>query len=462
MAFIEPGQDSAKISHPDALRSAMLLNTSIKSVAFYPPAHRAVKQPLEELAALLAEVMRDKAEIYLGVVEGVFFLEDHIFVTPNASVAELADRFIRMGIDAVTVFQGVSFDDLFVFSSLLARRDSTAMNLPDRLKEKGVGSICLGIEQYVKGDGDDDFDSVRAYSDALHAVRGVMRDIENGRIPNGRKIDIVVDSMVSMAVKDHTALLGLSMIKDYDNYTFNHSVNVGVLALALGAFMGIERDTLREINMAGLLHDIGKTRIEKNILNKPGKLSAAEFDVMKKHAETGAEIVGKMEGVNRRISDAVLGHHIKHNRQGYPEWARERNFGEVAEIVAVADCYDAMTTLRAYSTPFTPKAAVDNILRLAGSSLDGELARKFVDMMGKYPVGALVRLDTSEIALVVRPNTMDSDAPEVKVVIDKNGKILQEGRSEKLMRDDGSRYARIVSAVDPLLKGIDITRYVIG
>ncbi len=462
MAIIEPGQDSSKISQQEALRAAMLLNTSIKSVAFYPQAHRAVKQPLEELAALLAEVMRDKPEMYLGVVEGVFFLEDHIFVTPNASVSELADRFIRMGIDAVTVFQGVGFDELFTFSTLLALRDTTVMNLPDRLKEKGVESICLGIEQYIKGDADGDFDSVRAYSDALHAVRGVMRDIESGRIPNSRKLDIVVDSMVSMAVKDHTTLLGLSMIKDYDNYTFNHSVNVGVLALALGAFMGKERDTLREINMAGLLHDIGKTRIEKVILNKPGKLSAVEFEAMKKHVETGAEIVGKMEGVNQRISDAVLGHHIKHNRQGYPEWARERNFGEVTDIVAVADCYDAMTTLRVYSTPITPKEAVDTMLRLAGTSLDGDLARKFVEMMGNYPVGALVRLDTNEIALVVRPNTMDSDAPEVKVVMDDNGKILREGRNEKLMRADGSRYARIVSAVDPLLKGIDITRYVVG
>jgi putative nucleotidyltransferase with HDIG domain len=459
MTFIEPGRDTAKISHHDALRASMLLNTSIKSVAFYPQAHSAVKQPLEELATLFAVFMQEKTEIYLGVVEGVFFLEDHIFVTPNASVAELAERFMRMGIDAVTVFRGVGFDDLFNFASLLARRDSTAMNLPERLKEKRVASICLGIEQYVNGDGDEDIDSVKAYTDALHAVRGVMKDIENGRIPSGKKIDAVVDSMVSIAVKDHAALLGLSMIKDYDNYTFNHSVNVGVLALALGAYMGVERDTLREINMAGLLHDIGKTRIEKNILNKPGKLSAAEFDIMKKHVETGAEIVGKMEGVSSRISDAVLGHHIKHNRKGYPEWARERNFGEVTEIVAVADCYDAMTTLRSYSTPFTPKAAVDNILRLAGNSLDGEMVRKFVEMMGEYPVGALVRLDTNEIAVVVRPNTVYSDAPEIKVAVDGNGNVLSEGRKEKLIRDDGSRYARIVCAVDPLLKDIEIARY---
>lgn len=462
MAFVEPGNDSAKISHQDALRAAMLLNTSIKSVSFYPPAHQAVRQPLEELATLFADVLRNKAEIFLGIVEGVFFLDEHIFVTPNASVAEMADRLIRMGVDAVTVFRGVSFEDLFTFSTLLSRRDSTAANLPDRLTEKGVASICLGIEQFVHDGGDTDFDSARAYSDALHAVRGVMKDIENGRIPNVKKIDAAVDNMVSMAVKDHTTLLGLSMIKDYDNYTFTHSVNVGVLALALGAFMGLGRDVLREINVAGLLHDIGKTRIEKNILNKPGKLTAAEYDIMKKHVETGAEIVGKMEGVTPRIAEAVLGHHIRHNRKGYPEWARGRSFGEVTEIVAVADCYDAMTTLRVYSTPITPKDAIDNIRSLAGSSLDGDLTQKFTDMMGKYPVGALVRLDTNEIAVVTRPNSLYPEAPEVKVAMDAAGITLKEGRKEKLLRDDGSRYARIVAVVDPLLKGIDVARYLVG
>jgi hypothetical protein len=134
----------------------------------------------------------------------------------------------------------------------------------------------------------------------------------------------------------------------------------------------------------------------------------------------------------------------------------------MTEMVAIADSYDAMTTLRSYNAPFTPKGAVDNLTRLAGTQLDGDLVRKFVDMMGKYPVGTLVRLDTNEIAVVVKPNPMDSEAPEVKVVIDVDGKTLDAGRKEKLQKADGARYARIVSTVDPLLKNIDVARYVVG
>ncbi len=453
-------QGGATISQQDAQRAAMLLNASIKSVAFYPQAHQAVRQPLEELAALFTEMLREKTETYFGVVEGVFFLEEHIFVTPNAAVAELANRFMQKGIDAVTVLQGVSFSELFDFSSLLARKESTVENLPERLQEKGIANIRLGIVHWGKGEEDGEFDSIKAYADALHAVRGVMKDIESGRIPSSEKINIVVDSMVSMAMKDHTTLIGLAMIKDYDNYTFNHSVNVGVLALALGAFMGMGKKMLRDINTAGLLHDIGKTRIKKDILNKPGKLSAGEFEVMKKHVETGSEIVGRMEGVNRQIADAVLGHHIKHNRQGYPEWARDRAFGVMTDIVAIADSYDAMTTLRSYNAPFTPKVAIDTIMRLSGTQLNGNLVQKFVDMMGTYPVGTLVRLDTNEIAVVFKPNPSDSGAPEVKVVIDPAGKMLEEGRKEELLRGDGTRYARIVSTVDPMLKRIDIAVHV--
>ena len=443
------------VTQQEAQRVAVLFNTAVKSIGFYPPAHRAVTQPLEELSALFDDILHEKTETYLGIVEGVFFLEEHIFVAPNAGVSELADRFIKKGIDAVTIMKGVTFDELFNFVSVFARKESNAENLSKKLKDLGITSIKLGIE-VLSLDSDGDLHSLQAYTDALHAVSGVMKEIENGRIPSSKRINAVVDNMVSLAMKDHKTLLSLSLIKDYDNYTFNHSVNVGILALSLGAHLGMDQEMLRGINTAGLLHDIGKTRIDKKILNKPGRLSASEFDVMKQHAETGSEMVGKMEGISPQIIDAVLGHHIKFNRKGYPEWARDRLFGIMTDVVAISDCYDAMTTLRCYNAPMPPKNALDCIVGLSGTSLDGELVSRFVDMMGKYPVGTLVRLDTNEIAVVLKPGPADAEAPVVKVVIDPAGNALQESRKESLLRSDGTRYASIIATVDPLLKNIDI------
>jgi len=449
------------VTHEEAQRAAMLLTASIKSVSFYPQAHPAVRQPLQELAGIFVGMLSGKPEIHLGVVEGVFFLENQLFVTPNSSVAELADRFSTKGIDALTVYEGVTEDDLFRFASLLARRDITADTLVGELENLGVRTIRLGIDHLVYGDSVNGEDAVPSgtYFDAINAIRGTMSEVENGRIPNSDRINVVVEKMVSQTIKDHTTLLGLAMIKDYDNYTFNHSVNVGILALALAAHLGMDREALRDINTAGLLHDIGKTRIDKQILNKPGKLSADEYEQMKKHSEMGAEIIRQMTDITERVSEAVLGHHIRYNHTGYPEWARDRKFNGLTEIVAVADCYDAITTVRAYSMPNLPKVALDMMHRLSGTSLNGELVEKFEEMMGRYPVGTLVRLDTNEIALVVRPHPMENAAPSVKIIIDKTGFVLEKPRMVCLAATEGARYASIVATVDPLLKNVDVGRY---
>jgi putative nucleotidyltransferase with HDIG domain len=450
-----------EITHQDAQRAAMLLTASIKSVAFYPQAHPAVRQPLEELAGIFNEMLREKAELHLGVVEGVFFLESNLFVAPNSSVAELAERLIEKGINAMTVMAGVHSDDLFLFASLLARKNFPAELVFEELSIKGVTTIKSGIDEVQEGSAAEGAEGspVRAYHDALNAVRGTMKDIENGRIPDSARIHEVVDNMVSLTIKDHTTLLGLAMIKDYDNYTFNHSVNVGILAVALAAYLGMDREMLRDTNTAGLLHDIGKIKIEKAILNKPGKLSGDEYEEMKKHVDKGAEIVTEMENIHPRVIDAVLGHHIRYNRTGYPDWARTRDFDQLAEILAVADCYDAITTLRTYNSPALPKTALDMMRRLSGTSLSGNLVEKFEEMMGRYPVGTLVRLDNNEIALVVKPHPQESSEAAVKIIIDAQGNTLEEPRLVCLVGTDGSRYATIVTLVDPLLKNIDVSRY---
>jgi putative nucleotidyltransferase with HDIG domain len=450
-----------EITHQDAQRAAILLTASVKSVLFYPQNHPAVRQPLEELSGIFAQMFRIVPDIHLGVVEGVFFLENNLFVTPNSSVAELADRLLERNITAMTISSGVTSDDLFQFASLFARKNVAASWMFEELSKKGVTTIRCGIDEIVDGDSDegDEASPIRTYYDALNALRGTMRDIEKGRIPSGGKINQVVDSMVSLTIKDNETLLGLAMIKDYDNYTFNHSVNVGILAVALAAYMGMDEEALRETNTAGLLHDIGKTRIEKSIVNKPGKLTGEEYAQMKKHSEKGAEIVSRMENIQGRVANAVLGHHIRYNRTGYPEWAKDKDFDLLTDILAVADCYDAMTTLRSYSSPVPPKMALEMLRKSSGVLLNGELVRKFEEMMGDYPVGTLVRLDTNEVALVVRPHPLENAEAAIKIIIDDQGSLLERPRSVSLAPEGGGRYADIVALVDPLLKNIDVSRY---
>ncbi|KAF0221345.1 MAG: metal dependent [Geobacteraceae bacterium] len=417
-------------------------------------------QPLQEITTSFMQILRFQSEIRLGVIDGALFLEEHLFVVPTAPVKELADRFTEKEITAVIICRGVQHHELSIFVSLLARNNLAAAELEKALAQEEVQHIRLTIREEMKGNiKGNESEALETYNRALAAVRSVFNEVEKGRIPSGGEVLSVVKNLVTLTIHDHITLLGLAMIKDYDNYTFSHSVNVGVISMALGASIGLGRNEIEGVGIAGFLHDIGKTRIEKRILNKAGGLSAAEFEQIKKHPEYGANIVGKMEGINPQVARAVLGHHIRHNRQGYPEWARDLPFGSMSEIIAVADCYDAITTLRVYRTPLSPKTALDEICSLSGSFLDGTLVNRFVEMMGKYPVGTLVRLDNNEIAVVFRPNPADCEAPIVKIIMDANGRKIEDPVTQRLADAAGIRYAAIVAVVDPMLKSIDVATY---
>lgn len=445
----------ADLSLPRAQRVVLLLAGTVKGVSLYPEAHPAVAQPLGEICAMVGEFLRGKPEMRLGILDGVLFLEQHLFFSPAPSVEELAGILAAREVRAVTLLRGLVHDELTVLVSLLSRRDLRGGALVAELARRGCAHVALELDE-LRQEEAEEFDPTATYRQAITVVSTLFGDIESGRIPSTKTLRGVVDRMADLTIREPSTLLGLAMIKDYDNYTFFHSVNVGVLAMALGAAFGMEKEELRELGMAGFLHDVGKTRVAKKILNKPGKLSLEEFEVMKRHAEDGARIIGEMEGISPRVAQAVLGHHLGFDRSGYPGWAQELDFDRFCEIIAVADCYDAITTLRVYKPPLNPREAVEMIRGLAGTQLNPDLVDTFAGMMGQYPVGTLVRLDTNEIAVVFRPPPPGGERPMVKVVKDGAGRVLPSPVVRDLAREDG---VAIVAVVDPGLAAVDVSRY---
>lgn len=290
------------------------------------------------------------------------------------------------------------------------------------------------------------------YNQAIAAIRGIFLRIETGGVPDTAPMLAVARELAQAALSDPAPLLGLTLAKDYDSYSFHHSVNVGVLAMALAASMGLPQPEVEEIGLAGFLHDIGKTRIDRKIVVKPGKLTEAEYEEMKRHPEYGAEIIAELSGLPARVAEAVLGHHIRFDRTGYPDWARGRDFGIMSSIVAVADCYDATTTVRAYQPQMQPMQAVEELRSQAGSWLDREIVERFLELTGRYPVGSLVRLASNEIAVVFTPSRHARGAATVKVVRDGKGIPL----AEPMMLDLAQTGGRIVDLVDPIKQGIEI------
>lgn len=445
----------ADIALAQAQRLVLLLAGTVKGYSLYPEAHPAVAQPLREVCGIVAEALREGSALRLGILDGVLFLGQHLFFTPAASVEELAEILAARELRAVTFRKGVTPDELAALVSLLARRDLRGEVLAAELDRRGCAHLVLELEEFRQEEAEE-FDPAATYRQAITVVSTLFGDVESGRIPGSQALRGVVDRMADLTIREPSTLLGLAMIKDYDRYTFFHSVNVGILAMAVGAACGIGKDELRELGMAGFLHDVGKTRVAKNILNKPGRLSPEEFEVMKRHAEDGARIVGEMEGIGPRVAQAVLGHHLCFDRSGYPPWARDLPFDRFCEIIAVADCYDAITTLRVYKPPLDPREAVEMIRGLAGTQLNPELVATFTGMLGRYPVGTLVRLDTNEIAVVIRSAPAGGERPVVKVVKDRWGMVLPSPVVKDLAGQEG---AAIVAVVDPATAVVDVSRY---
>ncbi len=453
------------LDKPNALRLITFFSGAVKGMALYPASHPAIRQPLMDLYRLLTSDFSGEGQVSWGLIDGIMFLDDHFFITPSAAISDMTTRMMEREISRIVVTSSISFDELESFVKLFSDKGADFDTLTDQMAKQGNTNLKIvrngdesSNQSTDKTKTDRTGKHLEAHNKALSAIKSICSDIELGRIPNSAQLINVVDQMVDITMQEPWALLGLTMIKDYDNYTFNHCVNVGVLSMALGATLGLDAMAVRDLGIAGQLHDIGKTMISKAILNKPGKLSSVEFDEMKRHPELGAKIIREMEGLAQGIASAVLGHHLHYDRCGYPAWANELPFNQMVDIIAVADTYDAITTLRVYQHPINPKTALSEMRKLAKTILNDVIFERFVEMMGNYPVGTLVRLDNNEVAMVTRPNPMDENAPLVSILIDGDGNRLPAPREQALAGYNGLLYARIVAVVDPQLKNIDIGR----
>lgn len=207
------------------------------------------------------------------------------------------------------------------------------------------------------------------------------------------------------AIDNNSALaVDISVLKTSDEYTFKHSVDVATVSMIIAKKQGLSKDDIHNIGIAGLLHDIGKSKIPLEILNKPGKLNDDEFAVMKRHPEFGYEILKNKEGISTAISLAVLQHHEKMNGRGYPFGYATDKIIPYAKILSVADVYDALVTERPYKKPFTQRNAIELIMSMT-DELDLDAMHSFLDSVILYPVDSTVQLSNGEKAKVVKNNT---------------------------------------------------------
>jgi putative nucleotidyltransferase with HDIG domain len=254
------------------------------------------------------------------------------------------------------------------------------------------------------------------------------------------------------------AILELSALKDFDEYTFYHSVNVAILAMGVGAAITADRRFLASLGAGALLHDLGKLHVGFDLLNKAGALSPDEWELMREHTVWGAETAARMPGLDRSAIVIIYEHHQRLDGSGYPASTRGHGQALASRIVAVADAYDAMTSVRSYSGARLPDEAMGVLARAAGESFDATVVRLFVRSMGVYPPRSVVRLTSGELAVVIRAEPEDPARPVVNVFADPSGRVLPEPRRLSLASPEAGGL-KVVGCVDVAGAGIEVEDY---
>ena len=425
---------------------------AFKGLRLYPLQHPAIARQVQTLLTGLLTLLQGREEVRMGLLEGTLFLEDHLFAEGTPAAEEISRLLQDCRLEGFFFRAGLSGRELQVLFPLLKEGRARGEEINARLAGHGVDHLSA-ITSEIQ---DEEKRPRKIYGRALKVVENIFDDVRLGRIPSSTEAIKVVRSMAELTLTEPHALFALSMLKDYDNYTFTHSVNVAVIALAVGRACGQSEERLRTLGLGSLLHDLGKLKIDRHIINKPGRLDDAEFKEIQKHPGTGADLVRQMEGITPEVVDIVLGHHVRFNGEGYPTDARECSFSPLTYMAAIADTYDAMTTLRVYQRPMTPRMAIEKLRSLAGTFLHPEYTEPFIASLGTYPVGSLVRLDNSEIGLVTWVDTKDPERVRLKILFAADGRPADQPLRREL---SGREAPRIVAEVDPYDRGIEIADY---
>jgi len=302
----------------------------------------------------------------------------------------------------------------------------------------------------------------RTFYRAIESTKTVLLSARDNRPIDLRKAKRAVQSIVDLILNQEFSLIGLTAIKNHDEYTFQHCVNVSILSISLGQRLGLSKKMLGELGVAAILHDLGKATIPGWVLNKPGKLTAEEWKLMTDHPVQGVKMISKLRGLNELALRAMIvafEHHLNIDSSGYPKLGDKMTMSLFSRIVAIADCFDAMTAHRSYrKCPFTPYEALHHMLIANREKFDPLLIKAFVNTVGMYPAGTVVLLDTNEIGVVTEHNGHDIFRPKVKIVADRDRKKVDGSTIDLSHREEGSETytVGIVSALNPEEYGINV------
>jgi putative nucleotidyltransferase with HDIG domain len=471
---------------PDEMKNSRLGNELIiklhilmKSSQIYDQKNVALNQVVQGLLELINHFLKSERSLALKVIRNGLFINGKrlkVGVDSYIGFKFVLEQLQKKRVGEIRIFGVLSEKMLkeFVYHlmNLEDGGEENAKKLQEDLKRLEIKFVhvepleIFEEDELFVGHTDRKEAGKRLFFETIGVIKGVVTGIKKNQFIDARKMKRMVQGAVNLMVKDESILLGLTTIKNYDEYTFNHCVNVAIYSLALGRRLGFSKKMLTELGMTGLLHDIGKSKIPREIINKPDKLDDDEWRLIREHPMTGVEMMLKIKQLGEmspKMAIGVFEHHLNCDLTGYPKLIRKKDLTLFGKIIKITDCYDAMTTPRAYrKTPYRPEQALAVMVR-EKNGFDPLLLKVFIGIIGIYPIGSLVLLDTNEMGVVyeTNPDPQYINRPKVILISQSEGK-RRIGPAVNLaeMDDEKKTYRRsIVKALDPKKYHVNIVEH---
>jgi putative nucleotidyltransferase with HDIG domain len=428
---------------------------ALRSAQLYSLNHPIIARNLESLSAAIQLLHGLESSIVIGII-GDQIIVDDMPVKADA-LGGLTRRLRQIAVERVTIDRGVTPEEIAAFIAAVGTLEPGAGEpapFPP-FPHIRVGRVTL--ERRVETASNDMAAFKRLYDGAVSVAESVWETARTETQPDVPAARTMIDGLAQAVSQNRTALLALTTLKNYDNYTFTHMVNVSILTMGQARALGIDGPLLRELGLAGLMHDIGKVRTPLEVLNKPERLTEAEFAIMKRHPVDGAEILRGTADMPALAPVVAFEHHLRHDGTGYPAGVKRPSLNLATMICSIADVYDAMRSQRKYQQAFPSERILEVMNRNDGHQFDRNLVRRFTQLIGVFPPGNLVRLTTGEVAVVVKAYAPDPYRPQVKMIFDAAGGRIERPYEVNLWEStEGETEPRsIATPLDPVPFGID-------
>ena len=452
-------------------RSFLLsLYSGLRALKLYPVENTAVQRSLDELQSSARVLVDREAELEIRLAGDFLFVNGtrlRLELDNFAAFSGILTTLRAFDIGVFRVHSGVERREWQALLSILlsisaeANVEDRYTALVERLGQAGTPNLDLEPST-AAGEGLASQESrevaKRTYYQGVAVTKEVVNSIRMGRTSGVKKIKRAVQMIVDQVLTNETSIIGLTALRDYDEYTFTHSVNVCIFAVALGRKIGLTKLQLYDLGMTALLHDMGKAKIPIEVLNKAHDLSEDEWRLIQAHPWRGAMVLFGLRGYAEIPYHSILvahEHHMKTELAGYPRSIRPRSLGVFTRIVSVADGFDAATTRRAYQTdPIEPDQVLREMWSNPKRGYDPMVVKALINLLGVYPVGTCVILDSLEVAIVTQPNPDPQllNRPRIRIAIEATGGVIPApGQPADLTeRGPGGEYLRaIVKVTNP-------------